>query len=544
MFKKKISIMAMMAILSASLIGCSSSDDSQREASAAEVLANQNARIAIAQVIDKEAMCDVVIANGSFATNIWTSQGLAVDENGNDYTELLKDAGYEYNEEAAKEAWAKAKEEVGFDTVNLEMVTFDHDLGKRIGEFVQGELSDLEGLSVSIVALPVDQKLARTKASEFDIAYAGLGPDYPDPLTFLTTMETDKGYAAHVGYSNETYDKLLEEARKITTASERFEKYAQAERMMLEDCFILPIFQKGYSYLEREYVSGIIANSYGADYTYTYADVDKEDKTLNLSMTSDIATMDISKVKDNNSFEGVNAAMEGLTRLDENNNATPGVATSWEVSEDGLTWTFKLRDNSYWSNGEKVTAHDFEYSWKRTLTPETAAEYAMSLYDIEGAEDYHVNGGSIDNVGVKAIDDTTLEVKLNRPVSYFPQLVAFMTFFPQNQAFVEECGESYGTDLQYQLYNGPFVLSSWKKEDQFSLTKNEKYWDAQNVKLQTINYKVVKDTGAAVALYESNEIDRVSLSSDSIDKYKNDANFKVQPTQYTYILEINAGKNE
>lgn len=550
MFKKRISVMATVALLSAALLaGCSSSGDGKGssggggEATATDVLANQNARAALAQVIDKEAMCEVILNNGSFATNIWTAKGLAFDE-GKDYADLLKDAGYTFNEEAAKEAWAKAKEEVGFDTVTIELLTFDNDSGKKMAEFVQGELGDLEGLTVNIANLPFEQKLDRETKGEFDISIAGWGADYPDPLTFLATMETGKQYAKQVGYDNSTFNSLVQEAMKLPT-TEAYAKYAEAEKLLLDEAFIAPLYQKAGVYLEREYVSGIINNSWGADFTYTYADVDKPEKVLNLVDSSDIPSMDVSAATDQVSFQTMNSTMEGLTRIGADKTVKPGVATEWTSSEDGLTWTFKLRDNATWSNGDKVTAKDFEYSWKRTLAPETAAEYAYIMYDVVGAEDY--NMGKVDNadaVGVKALDDNTLEIKLVRPIAYFAELMSFQPFFPQNQAFVESCGDSYGTAADKQVYNGPFTLSTWKKEDQYSLTKNPNYWDAANVKLEKINSKIVKDTGAAVNLYEDKQIDKVGLSSDYVDKYKADPNFKSRESASTFMLQINGGNRK
>lgn len=541
--KRKLTVMATMALVSATLLaGCSSTGSSGGgEATSKDVLANKNARAAIAQVIDKQALCDVILNNGSFPTNIWTAESLAFD-NGKDYTDLLEDAGYEYNEEAAKESWAKAKEEVGFDTVTLEMLTYDSDSGKKLAEFVQNELADLEGLTVNITNLPFEQKLDRETKGDFDLSFAGWGADYPDPLTYLATMETGNQYAKQVGYDSTEYNKLVQEAMKLPT-TEAYAKYAEAEKMMLEDAFLAPLYQKGVAYLEREYVSGIVSNSWGADYTYTYADVDKDEKVLNLSETSDIPTMDVSKGTDQVSFQTMNSTMEGLTRIDEDGTVQPGVAESWEVSEDGLTWTFKLRKNSVWSNGTPVTAKDFEYSWKRTLNPDTAAEYAYIMYDVEGAQDYNLKGGDATAVGVKAVDDYTLEVKLVRPIAYFAELMSFQPFFPQNQAFVEECGDSYGTAADKQLYNGPFTLSTWKKEDIFTITKNDKYWDAANVKLQTINYKIVKEIGSAINLYEAGEIDKVGLSAEYVDKYKDDANYKTREAASTYMLQVNGGNH-
>ena len=545
--RRKLTVMATMSLLTASLLaGCSSSGGTNTgggggTATAAEVLANENARAAMAMVINKQDYCDIILNNGSTPAATYTPKGLAFD-NGKDYTDLTQGMGYEYDEEKAKELWSKAKEEVGFDSVELEILTFDNDSGKRTGEFLQSELADLEGLTVTIANLPFEQKLEMETNGEFDISFAGWGPDYPDPLTFLDTMRTGNQYAKQVGYDSSEFNKLVEEATKLPT-TEAYSKYAEAEKMMLEDGYIIPLFQKGVSYLEKEYVSGIVRNTWGADYTYTYTDVAKDDKTLNLSTVSDIPSLDVSKATDAESFQTMNSTMEGLTRIDGEGKVQPGVAESWEVSEDGLTWTFKLRKNSTWSNGTPVTAKDFEYSWKRTLTPETASEYGYIMADIVGSSIDEIQANGVDGVGVKALDDYTLEVKLNRPVAYFAELMSFQVFFPQNQEFVESCGDSYGSAVDKQLYNGPFTLTTWKMEDQYSMVKNPNYWDAANVKLEKINTKVVKDTGAAINLYEAGQIDVVGLSSDYVDKYKDSKEFHTSEDGSVFILQVNGGNN-
>ncbi len=527
--KRKLTVMATVALLSTSLLaGCAQTVEEKTEekktVTVADVLGNQNARVAISMAVDKQGFCDTILNNGSFPTNRFTSEGLAFD-NGKDYADLTKDFGYEYNLEKAKESWAKAKEELGFETIEMEFLTYDSDSGKKAGEFVQAQLGQLEGLTVKVANLPFEQKLERETNGDFDFSFAGWGPDYPDPLTFLDTMVTGHQYAKQVGYDNANFNKLIEEAKKLPL-SEAYAKYAEAEKLMLEEAFIAPLYQKGASYLERDYVSGIVRNAWGADYTYTYADVNKPEKVLNLVVSSDIPTLDVSKATDQVSFQTMNDTMEGLTRIDKDGKTAPGVATEWSASEDLLTWTFKLRD-SKWSNGTPVTAKDFEYSWKRTLDPATAAEYAYVYADIKE---------------FKAIDDKTFEVVLNRPVAYFAELMSFQAFFPQNQAFVESCGDSYGTAVDKQIYNGPFVLTTWKMEDTFSMEKNPAYWDAANVKLAKMNNKVVKDTGAAVNLYEAKEIDLVGLSAEYVDKYKSAPEFKTRKAGSVFFLQINGGK--
>ena len=166
------------------------------------------------------------------------------------------------------------------------------------------------------------------------------------------------------------------------------------------------------------------------------------------------------------------------------------------------------------------------------------------MADIVGSSIDEIKANGVDKVGVKALDDYTLEVKLNRPVAYFAELMSFQVFFPQNQEFVESCGDAYGSAVDKQLYNGPFTLTTWKMEDQYSMTKNPNYWDAGNVKLEKINTKVVKDTGAAINLYEDGQIDVVGLNSDYVDKYKESKEFHTSEDGSVYILQINGGNNK
>ncbi|WP_306811763.1 peptide ABC transporter substrate-binding protein [Paraclostridium bifermentans] len=348
-------------------------------------------------------------------------------------------------------------------------------------------------------------------------------------------------YASNTGYKSDEYNKLVNEAKAMPEQNESWKKFAEAEKLMLEDAYIAPLIQSGMAYMQKEYVSDMFKFP-TVPWSYKWADVDKEKKQLNLISTSDIPTIDPSKATDTVSFEVMTNTMEGLVRIDKENKAIPGIAESWETSEDGLTWTFKLRKDAKWSNGDEVTAKDFEYSWKRTLNPETASQYGFIMHDIVGAKEYNLGENKDpDSVGVKAIDDYTLEVKLVRPVTYFDKLMAFGVYLPQNQKFVESQGDTFGTTAKSTLYNGPFTLSEWKIEDHYSMTKNPTYWDNSAVKLDEINTKIVKDANSALNLYETDAIDRVGVTSENVDKYKDSKEFKTMKDSSTYFLQINAG---
>ncbi|MFI3210260.1 MAG: ABC transporter substrate-binding protein [Peptostreptococcaceae bacterium] len=533
MFKrKKLTTLLVLTLMSSSLlIGCQSSSDdsvSQITATSKDVLANQNARIAIAKSIDKEGYVDVILNNGSKATNTFTATGLAINE-GSDYTELTEGFGHAYNTDEAKEHWEMAKEEVGFDNVTINLLTSDTDNSKKTSEFIQAELSALEGLNLTITNVPFTQRSQRDAIGDFDISYTGWGADYPNPLSYLKTMQTGGKYAAQVGYDSEEYNQLLTDAISETDTNKSYEIFAEAEKMMLEDTYLIPLFDSGISYAEKEYVSGIINHPWGSDYTYKNADVDKDEKVLNLLSTSDIPTMDVSHANNSVTYRAMNNTMEGLTRIDENVEVVMAGATDYTVSEDGLVWTFNLNEKAMWSNGDKVTAHDYKYSWDRTVDPNEATQFGYMLEDIDSWQ---------------VLDDYTFEVTLKYPLSYFAELVSFPLLFPQNQAFVESMGDSYGTSIETQLYNGPFTLSVWRMEDVYAFEKNDTYWDKENVNLDTVNFKIVKDNGTAINLYKSGEIDRVVLASEYVEEFKDTNEYHSYLEAATFMLQLNASNHK
>ncbi|TYR77796.1 peptide ABC transporter substrate-binding protein [Rossellomorea vietnamensis] len=264
-------------------------------------------------------------------------------------------------------------------------------------------------------------------------------------------------------------------------------------------------------------------------------------QVLNLLEGSEIPSMDAALATDAVSFNVMNQVYEGLYRLGENDAAVLGMAAEEPtVSEDGKTYTFKIRD-AVWSNGDAVTANDFEFAWKKALNPDTAAEYAYIMYDLKNAEAVNAGDLPLDELGVKAIDEKTLEVQLETAVPYFKELLSFATFYPQNEAYVTEQGDQYGLEANTSIYNGPFVMSDWKHEQSFQVKKNPDYWEADAVQLEEINWNIVKDTATGVNLYETEKADIAGLSAEFVDQYSNDENFKTRSATSVFFLRFNQG---
>lgn len=257
-------------------------------------------------------------------------------------------------------------------------------------------------------------------------------------------------------------------------------------------------------------------------------------------LPQDISSLDTALVTDTVSFDVFNQIYEGLYTLDKNDKAQPGVAKDMpKKSNGGKTLTIKLRKDAKWSNGDPVTAQNFEYAWKRVVNPKTASEYAYIMYDLKNAEAINTGKKDIDELGVKAVNDHTLKVELNKPIPYISELLAFATFMPQNEKVVNKYGEQYGTTAEKSIYNGPFKVEDWKVEDKIQLVKNKDYWDKKKVHLDRVNYKVLKDQQAGASLYDTGSVDDTLITADQVDKYEGNPGLKKRLLATTFYVKLN-----
>lgn len=263
----------------------------------------------------------------------------------------------------------------------------------------------------------------------------------------------------------------------------------------------------------------------------------KDKQVLKLSATAPLDTIDISKAT---GYGQTGNVFESFYRLGKNGQPAAGLAKSGTVSKDGKTWTFKLRSNAKWSNGEKITAQDFVYSWRRTINPKTASPYAYLFSGIKNADEIIAGKKSPSSLGIKALNQETVQVKLNRPIAYFKVLMAYPLFGPQNEAFIKKTGKKYATSSKYMLYSGPFKITGWKgTNDTWSFVKNNQYWDKQAVKLSKISYQVVKTTNTGYQLYQQGKLDLTPLSSEQVKQLKKNKDFKTYPYAYVAFLAYN-----
>ncbi|MEK4497041.1 peptide ABC transporter substrate-binding protein [Ureibacillus sp. FSL W8-0352] len=265
-------------------------------------------------------------------------------------------------------------------------------------------------------------------------------------------------------------------------------------------------------------------------------------KEINLVIPSEPPSLHPGLATDNTSSAILINVFEGLT-THKYGEVVNGAAEEITVSDDQLTYTFKLRDNK-WSNGDPVTAHDFEFAWKWVLNPENVSEYASILYPIKNAEAYHKGEATAEDVGVKAEDDKTLVVTLEQPIPYFLELVAFKTYYPVNKNVAEKNPKWYTEAGEDYVTNGPFLLDSWNHDKDITLKKNPDYWDAEHVALDQVNITMVESEQTAATMFDNGEIDFIgspyqTVALDAIDQYKAEGILNIEDYAAIYLYKFN-----
>lgn len=275
------------------------------------------------------------------------------------------------------------------------------------------------------------------------------------------------------------------------------------------------------------------------------SNTNKENKTLHLNLGSEPPTLHPGLANDNIAHTVLTQTFEGLTRIDKDGKPQNAIAEKIEKSEDATKYTFTLREDAKWSNGDPVTAKDFEYAWKWVLTPENESKYAYQLYYIKNGEKFYNGEVGEEELGIKVVDDYTLEVELEQPTPYFEELLAFYTYYPvnskiakKNPKWASDAGENYTS-------NGPFVLDTWKHNDQLTLKKNDKYFDKDKVKLEEINFTMISDGNTELNKFNSGEIDWAgapignSIPTEAIKSLEKEGKLNIEPFAGVYWLKFN-----
>ncbi|MFD2209838.1 peptide ABC transporter substrate-binding protein [Virgibacillus halophilus] len=271
-----------------------------------------------------------------------------------------------------------------------------------------------------------------------------------------------------------------------------------------------------------------------------------DDQSIKVNIKTEPPSLHPGLATDTTSGAVLNQTFEGLLRMNQDEEVEPAMAEKYDVSDDKKTYTFHLREDAKWSNGDPVTAADFEYAWKWILNPKNAdADYAYQLYPIKGAEDAKENGASMDDVGIEAKDDHTLVVELENPTAYFLDLTTTYTYFPVNEKVAKD-NDKWANDVSDDyVTNGPFLMKSWKHKDEIVLEKNPDYWDADTVKLENITMYMIDDENTAKQMFDNGELDWLGDPLDAVPlaaipalKDSGDLNINDKAGVYYYAFNI------
>lgn len=267
----------------------------------------------------------------------------------------------------------------------------------------------------------------------------------------------------------------------------------------------------------------------------------EEKKILYLNNGDVPTSFDPPKGFDAVSYNALNNLMEGLLRLNQNHEAEAAIAKDWTVSEDGSVYTFNIREEAKWSNGDDVTASDFVYSWTRLLEPERAYPSAFLGYLIKGAEEFNTGTGSADQLGLKAVDAKTFEVTLTSPQAYFLNVITSPAFFPVNEKVDKENPEWFNSAETF-VSNGPFKLASWDKASSFKFEKFAEYWDANTVVLDEVHWAMVNDGTTEYQMFQNGELDQSDVPSELSEQLHAEGKVLVEPQAGLYFYRLNVTK--
>lgn len=259
-----------------------------------------------------------------------------------------------------------------------------------------------------------------------------------------------------------------------------------------------------------------------------------------LAFDTDILSMDTKVATDGTSFSAQDMVISGLTKLSADGVVEAELAKSWDISDDGMTYTFHLED-AKWSNGTKVTANDFVFGWRHLVDPALASEYSfiMDTIHVKNAADVTSGALPLTDLGVEATDDTTFVVHLTQPCDFLLSLMAFPSFFPVNEAFYTEKGDQFALTAENVLACGPYTMTTWSAGNEYVFTKNPDYFKADEIKAETVTFKYIQDTQSALLSYENGDVDFVKLSGELVDSYKGKDGYTNRLAGYMWYLSIN-----
>jgi len=536
LYKKKVYLIVAMMMMLAFSTGCQGNiDDSAQKATAKEVIKDMRVRKALSLAIDRNAIVEEVTKGGEMPATGYIPPGVH-DSKGIDFRETSGDFGIDptgADTEEAKRLLSEAGFPDGEGFPTIEILYNTNDQQRAVAQAIQEMWKQNLNINTTIANQEFGVFMENRFQGNFEISAGAWFGDYSDPMTFLDMFTSYSGNNVAF-WKNEEFDKAVEDSKTLKGA-ERDEKLYRAEELMMGDSILMPLFY---------YTSPLMVQNRVSDWEYTsigqwyFGNTETDDSRLVWNLSAEPDTLDPAFVSSKDGGHIINNTFEGLMR-EIDGEYLPAMAESYEISGDQTTYTFHLRDAA-WSDGKPVTAHDFEYAWKRAMSPEVASWYGYQMFYIKGAMEYYEGSATADEVGIEVIDDKTLKVELAGPTPYFLELTAFFTYMPVREDIVEQDPEGWAMNPDLAVSNGPFVVADYKLGNMM-LKANPDYWNKDSVKLEEVEVLMIVDEFTQLAALESGEIDVIeTVPNQEIPRLMlEDDRFQIRPALGTYFYVFN-----
>ena len=590
---KKLIALLLAAVMVLGMVACGAKTDAPAATTAApteaateapaemtaeeKALAEAEIRRAISLLFDRNYIVNEIAQGGQLPASSFVAMGMT-DADG---SEFYQNAGhndgfvgyYDVSEDAYEDNFSQAIEilskyydydETTGQFTNFPTLTYLYntsDAHKAIGEYLSATLASV-GITMNLENQEWNTFLNTRKNGDFSVARNGWLADYNDPITFLDMWTTASGnndvqygkgakkdlaiysldltpYGLDIKVDNgtwaETYDVLIGEIKKCTDVENRYAMMHLAEDMLMDTGCLVPLYFYTDLFMLDDSVNGFFSNPLGYKYFYK-ADVDGNTDSISVCIASEPDVLDPAL---NSAVDGATLdshLFAGLAKWDQDETGklviTADCATELPegvVNEDGtVTYTYTLRDGLKWSDGQDLTAADFAFAWKRAASEELGADYGYMLECIKGYPN---------DLAVEATDDKTLVVTLNNAIAYWNELLAFPSYFPVREDVV--ANEGWCTDASTFVSNGAYKMTGWDHNSVITLTKNENYWDAENVTMKEIKFYLSDDANNMLTNFKNGDwllIDDVPTNEISTLKTEYPTEFKVVGQIGTYYV--------
>jgi oligopeptide transport system substrate-binding protein len=388
----------------------------------------------------------------------------------------------------------------------LEVLYNDSEALKKIAAAIQEMWRTNLGVKVTLRNTEWKVYLDLVQKGRFDIARRAYFGEYMDPEAFLSLYTSQSGFNSG-GWSSREYDRLIAESDRENDPGKRFELLGKAERILIDDSAVVPLYSGVAHNLIKPFIKGVYPNARDMHplqgVTLEGPDAPK-DGVMIFNISSEPHSIDPALADDIASLKVLLHVFEGLANYDpKTGTPIPSGAEKWEVSQDGLRWTFHLR-SAEWSNGDPVTAADYVWSWRRAMHPKMPSAYKERMYVIKNASAISKGEAPVDSLGVRAADARTLVVDLEHPAPYFPWLVCLMVYLPVHRATVEKHGDKWIAPAN-MVHNGPYRLAEARSADRMTFEANPRYRAAADVKLKKFVFLHVTNDITGLNLYETGQ---------------------------------------